>query len=47
MTDEHVDAFDNVEEDFVLAVADTFASPADSVCDCNGRPCLCLDIEFM
>jgi hypothetical protein len=34
--DEEVERFDNVEEDFVFAVADAFAAPGDGVCDGDG-----------
>ena len=34
--DEEVEGFDDVEEDFVFAVADSFAAPGDGVCDGYG-----------
>lgn len=42
---EEVQRFDDIEEDFVLAVADTFASPRDSIGDSNWRSCL--DFELV
>lgn len=36
--------FDDIKENFVLAVAYTFASPADSIGDGDGRSC---DFEFV
>lgn len=42
--DEQVERFDHIQEHLVLAVADAFASPRDSVCDGNGRACLYLEL---
>lgn len=44
-THEHVDALDDVEENFVLAVSDTFCAPGYSIGDCHRRACL--DLEFV
>jgi len=33
--DEEIERFDDVEEDFVFAVANAFAAPGDGVCDCD------------
>lgn len=38
--DEEIQGFDDIEEDFVLAVADSFASPRDGVGDGNRGSCL-------
>ena len=40
-----VEGRDHVEEDFVLAVADSFASPGNCVCDGDGWAGL--DLEFV
>ena len=43
-THEQVDALDDVQEDFVLTVADTFGPPRDSIRDRNWWPDLDLEL---
>lgn len=43
--DEKVQGFNNVEEDFVFAIANSFAAPGDGVCDGDGGTGL--DFEFV
>ena len=42
---EHVDAFDDVEKDFVFAVSDALCSPRNRIRDGHGRTGL--DLEFV